>query len=309
MTSIAWGIANAVAIVVLPWPVIGLINRTKALWSGRRGPPLLQSLHDVRRLLRKTPVYSSVTTPLFRVTPWIGLGASLLSAALVPVAGGAAIVSFDFDFIALAYLWGLGRAALMLGALDTGSSFEGMGAAREATFAALVEPALLLVLGALTIVTGEHSLAGALVVPLGSAPAVVVWAACAASLAIVVQAEAARMPVDDPTTHLELTMIHEVMVLDHSGPDLAAVQATAGLKLTLGLALIATLLNPFASGSSPALALLGNVVLIGFGAVAVGTVESLMARLQLRVVPRYLLLAAGAGAVAVLATTWQGVAS
>jgi formate hydrogenlyase subunit 4 len=297
--------ANVVAFCVLPWIVVGAISRTKALWSGRKGPPILQSAYDVLRLLRKTPVYSATTTPVFRLTPYVGLAATLAAGIVVPLLGVPPIVSFGYDFIWFAYLWGLGRLALMLGALDTGSSFEGMGASREATYATLVEPALLMVLGALCAVTGNDTLVGALGIHLASGPAVVAWLASLFALLVVVQAEGARMPVDDPTTHLELTMIHEVMVLDHSGPELAVIQTGAAVKLTLGISLVAALLNPWSGTDRVAAAIGANLVLTLAIAVLFGTVESLVARLQLRVLPRYLLTAVVAGGVALLATTWQ----
>ncbi len=299
---------NLLVLLVLPWLLLGVVTRTKALWSGRKGPPLFQPLFDVIRLLRKRSVYSATTTAVFRVTPWIGLVTTLAAAAMVPVAGVAPLVSFPFDFVLLAYLWGLGRVALMLGALDTGSSFEGMGASREATYATLVEPAWFLVMGALVALGSEPSIGGALAARLSGPAAAVVIGAAAAALRVVVQAESARVPVDDPTTHLELTMIHEVMVLDHGGPELAAIQTAAAVKLTVGVALVSALLNPFYGGDRPALAAVTALGLaLALGAL-VGTIESLMARLQLRIVPRYLFVGVAAGAVALLATTWQGAA-
>jgi formate hydrogenlyase subunit 4 len=181
-----------------------------------------------------------------------------------------------------------------------------MGASREATYATLAEPALLLVLGALGALTGTHTLGGALGLHLGSGPAVVAWVASLFALLVVVQAEGARMPVDDPATHLELTMIHEVMVLDHSGPELAVIETSAAVKLTLGISIIAALLNPWSGTAHPGAAIAANLGLTIVIAILFGTVESLVARLQLRVVPRYLLTAVIAGGVALLATTWQG---
>lgn len=304
--TLALLLANVVAVCVLPWFVVGVVNRTRSRWSGRIGPPLFQSAFDVLRLVRKTPVYSRTTTAVFRLTPYVGLVAVVAAAVVVPILGVRPLVAFRYDFIWFAYLWGVGRLALMLGALDTGSPFEGMGASREATYATLVEPALLLVLGALCAVAGAESLSAALAFSPSNGATFVVWAASLAALLIVVQAEGARMPIDDPATHLELTMIHEGMVLDHSGPELAAIQTTSALKLTLGLALLASLLNPWAGSTSVELAIGVNLLLTLLLAVFVGTLESLLARLKLRVVPRYLLTAVVAAGIAVLATTWQG---
>jgi formate hydrogenlyase subunit 4 len=299
VSAAAFILANIVALFVMPIALIGTINRVKARWSGRRGPPIFQLAFDLVRLLRKTPVYSSVTTPVFRIAPLIVAITAIASACVVPLTGISAIVSFPFDFVWFAYVWGLGRVALILGALDTGSSFEGMGASREATFATLLEPVLFLVAGALCLHTGERALSHVLRPALDSGPAIVMWAAALVALLIVVQVESARMPIDDPTTHLELTMVHEVMILDHSGPELALVQLGAAMKLFVGIAVIATLANPWTPAS--ALAVIAIHVALCFGlAVLIGLSESLIARLKLRVVPQYIVVGLAAGGIALL---------
>jgi formate hydrogenlyase subunit 4 len=193
----------------------------------------------------------------------------------------------------------------MLGALDTGSSFEGMGASREATFSAILEPAFILVAGAACLVTGQRSFAALLSLRPTDGVLLVVWLASLVTLFIVVQVESARMPVDDPTTHLELTMVHEVMILDHSGPDLAALHAGSALKLTVGLSLLAALLNPLVGKFPAPVVAAANVALTLLLAVAIGTVESLIARLKLRAVPQYIFVALVAAGVALLATTFR----
>lgn len=297
-------LGNVLVLVVMPFLLTGIINRVKSLWAGRKGPPLFQPAWDVLRLLRKTSVYSVTTTPLFRIAPWVLLITSLASALVVPLLGSGALVSFGFDFVVLAYAWALGRVAVMLAALDTGSSFEGMGAAREATFSTLVEPALFLVLGALCLFSRTHSLHQALALRVVDGASAVAWAAALVCLLVVLQTETARMPVDDPTTHLELTMVHEVMVLDHAGPELAAIQVANAVKLLVGASMIATLLSPLAGAGTAASAALTLGLSVGV-AVLVGTVESLMARLKLRAVPQYVGVAIAAGAIALLATTWR----
>lgn len=296
-------VGHLLALGLLPIPFVGVINRTKALWAGRRGPPVFQTLFDLIRLLRKHPVYSDVTTPVFRVGPLVLLATTIVSAFFVPL-GGRAPLSFPFDFVAIAYLWGLGRIALILPALDTGSSFEGMGASREATYGALVEPALFLAFGALMLATGHRSLSEMLRLA-GTAPdRLAISATCALALFIVLQVEAARVPVDDPSTHLELTMIHEVMVLDHSGPDLAIVQYAAALKMTIGAVLLAALVNPFGpSELAPSLAT--SLVVVFLVAVAIGCVESLIARLRLRTLPKYIAVSAAAAFAALLLASWK----
>jgi formate hydrogenlyase subunit 4 len=296
--------ANLVALLAMPFLLAGVIQRVKSLWSGRKGPPILQLAYDVLRLLRKSVVYSTTTTPLFGVAPYVLLSTAVASACVVPLLGGTPLVSFPFDFVWLAYVWGLGRIAIMLAALDTGGAFEGMGTAREATFSTLTEPALFLVIGALCINSDTHTLHQALTPQLHGGAAIVVWAASIVALLIILQVELARMPVDDPSTHLELTMVHEVMVLDHSGPDLAAIHVGSAIKFMVGASMIATLLNPWA-GAHSVLAAAVNIALCIAVATVIGSIESLVARLKLRTVPQYIVIALSSGAIALLATGWR----
>jgi formate hydrogenlyase subunit 4 len=298
-------VANILALLVMPIFLVGTINRVKARWAGRVGPPIFQLAYDLWRLIRKTPVYSKVTTPAFRIGPVIVLVTAVASACIVPLAGTQSLVAFPFDFVWFAYVWSFGRVALMLGALDTGSSFEGMGASREATFATLLEPVLFLVAGALCLHGGVRSFEAALVPHLDGASAVVMWLAAIGALMVVIQVEAARMPVDDPTTHLELTMVHEVMILDHSGPELAMLHLGAATKLYVAISVAAMLLNPLAGDASIAavLAHLGICLAI---ALVLGMVESLIARLKLRVVPQYIVIGLVAAAIALLSMLGRG---
>jgi formate hydrogenlyase subunit 4 len=276
-----------VVLVLAPlWP--GIAAKTKALLTGRRGAPVLQLYYDLLRLMRKGAVYSTTTTWMFRLAPVAGVVTPVLAACLLPLDGRGSVTSFAGDFVAFAGLLALGRFLLVLAALDTGSSFEGMGASREAAFASLVEPALFLCFVVLALVSGQVSLSGML----GAAPepswrAAPSLAMVAVSLFFVLLAEASRVPVDDPATHLELTMIHEVAVLDHSGPDLALLLYGGALRMGLFAALPVIVLASRASLSAPlALVVLvaGTVVM----AVAVGVVESSMARLRLSRVPQLL---------------------
>lgn len=297
-------VAHLAALLGLPLLLLGLIVRVKALAAGRRGPPLLQPFFDVARLLGKRPVYSEVTTWVFRAGPPVVLATALLAGLMTPLLGAATPLGLPYDFVLVAYLWGLGRLAQVLAALDTGSAFEGMGASREATFSALVEPALFLALGTLAATSGRATFADLLAGGARGPAQWVVVAGCAAALFVVLLVEAARVPVDDPTTHLELTMIHEVMILDHSGPDLAFLQYGAALKLTSLAGLLAVLVNPVpaaAGGLAVAAGALGLTLLV---AVLVGLVESLTARLRLTSVPQLLLGALVSALVALLTSAW-----
>jgi formate hydrogenlyase subunit 4 len=284
---------GAIALILLVAPLLpGIAARTRAFLTGRRGSPVFQLYRDLWKHARKGAVYSTTTTVMFRLAPVAVLATALAALLMFPFDGRDAAVSFPGDAVALLYLFGLGRFLLVLGALDTGSSFEGMGASREVTFSSFVEPGLFLCLIVLTVVTGKLSLSGMLGPELGArwssaAPALVM---IGASLFVLLLAENARVPIDDPTTHLELTMIHEVMVLDHGGPDLAFIMYAAAVKLTLFAALVVTVLVPRNMvGPSTALGILiAGIVLV---AVAVGVVESATARLRLQKVP--LLIAAG----------------
>jgi formate hydrogenlyase subunit 4 len=286
-------IVHVLSALLLAPLLLGIINRTKAMFAGRDGPPLVQLYYDLWKLLNKGAVYSRTASWVFVAGPIIGLAAVTTALLITPLGGVAGFVAFPGDFLLLAYLLGLMRFVTVAAALDTGSSFEGMGASREVFFSALAEPALLLGLAALA--AQSHSLSlSAMYAKIGPAamssaagPALLL---VAAALGVVFLAENARIPVDDPNTHLELTMIHEVMVLDHGGPDLAMIQYAAALKLWVLGSLLTGILVPVRTGwwlvdLAAGLAGMGTV------AVATGVVESMMARLRLIRVPQVLVAA------------------
>lgn len=270
----------------------GVAAKTKAVLTGRRGAPLLQLYWDLFRLVRKDALYSTTTTWMFRLAPVAGVVTPLLALGLLPLDGRGALFGFTGDFVAFAALLALGRFTLVLAALDTGSSFEGMGASRDATFASLVEPALFLSFVVLALASGQLSLEGMLggaqALPWGAAAPALAMAAV--SLFFVLLSEASRVPVDDPATHLELTMIHEVTVLDYSGPDLALLLYGAALRMVLFAALPVGVLAFRARLPAPAAlgVLVAGLLTV---AVAVGVVESSMARLRLSRVPQFLVAA------------------
>ncbi len=285
------------ALVLSPL-LFGVINRTKALFAGRRGQPLLQTYFDLWKLLQKGAIYSRTTTWIFRAGPMVGLAAALTAAMLVPLGNFPALIAFPADFLLFAGLLGLMRFFTVVAALDTGSSFEGMGASREVFFSALTEPALFVILATLAQQTGQLSLSTMLEPGSGAhwLQAGPVLALVVVALMIVLLAENARIPVDDPNTHLELTMIHEVMALDHGGPDLAFILYSAGLKLWLFAALVVGIVLPATANAWLNLLLAtGGMFVV---AVIVGVIESIMARLRLVVVPQLLV---GAGALAAVA--------
>jgi len=294
-----WWVALALTLVVAP-ALPGIATRTKSLLTGRRGAPVAQLYYDLARLWRKGAVYSRTTTWVFRAAPIALLAATGAAAFLVPLDGRSAPLAFAGDFVAFAGLLALGRFALVLGALDTGSSFEGMGASREATFGGLGEAGLVLCFAALALATGATSmaamLAGAPSVWTTAGPAL---AMVAGSLFLLAIAEAGRVPVDDPATHLELTMIHEVMVLDHSGPDFAVIQYAAALKVALFTTILVDVLVPRA-GLPPVASLAVWLGALAAVAVAMGVVEAVMARLPLPRVPQFVVAAAVLPAFAII---------
>ena len=286
---------------------VGIVNRVKATFSGRHGKPLLQLYYDVFKLLRKGEVTGDGTTWVFSAGPVVELVSTLLALALMPLGGAASPFAFQGDFILCAYLLGMGRFATILAALDTGSAFEGMGASREALFGALTEPVLFLVL--LALITTAESMGVDRELSLstlfnGFAPQA--WMSGRPELVMLVfvmgvllLVENCRIPVDDPNTHLELTMIHEVMVLDHSGPNLAFIQYGAALKLWLFSALLTGLLLPAMPLWAHTPASLCGIFLT---ACAVGVVESVMARLRMHVVPALIGLAGSVAAFVLILT-------
>lgn len=285
--------------LVLSPLLLGVINKTKAFFGGRKGQPVLQLYWDLRKLLHKGAVYSRTTSWVFKAGPIVWLAAALAALLLVPFGHARALLGFQGDLILLAYLLGLMRFFVVIAALDTGSSFEGMGASREVQFSALAEPALLLSLAALARQMGKLSLTD---IYLTMSPQTLVTAGpamilVAGALLIVFLAENARVPVDDPNTHLELTMIHEVMVLDTSGPDLAFILYGSAIKMWVLGSLLVGVLLPVRTGrvALDILVAIGGMLTL---AVTTGVIESTMARLRMSRVPQ--LLGAG-GALAVLA--------
>ncbi|WP_053334990.1 respiratory chain complex I subunit 1 family protein [Thermoanaerobaculum aquaticum] len=277
-------------LVLLVAPLLlGLVGRVKAWMGRRRGAPLLQRYFDLAKLVRKGLVLSKTTTVFFFAGPAFSLSAVIAAFFLVPIAGEKAAIAFPGDFLLLAALLAVGRVATMLAAWDTGSSFEGMGASREGFISSLSEAPFFLSLLAMAVSTKATSLSamtggvsGELWSKQGSTLVLL-----AAVLFLLSLAENARVPFDDPTTHLELTMVHEVMVLDHSGPLLALVEAAVAVKMALFATLLVDLVVPWASlpGAWKAAVFAVGLLLV---AVAVGVVESIMARLRLVRVPHLL---------------------
>ena len=222
---------NTLLMIIVALAIPGVINRTRALLAGRQGLPFVQHLRNVNLLLRKGAVYSTTTTALFRIAPAVYLGAAIVAMLFIPVADLYPLISFEGDVICFAYTLALARIAIILAAMDTGSSFEGMGAAREALYGALIEPALMIGFATLAMFCGYTSFADIFEYEQSfNLHLTIVMLLTAYLFVKITFVESGRVPVDDPRTHLELTMIHEVMCLDYSGIDMAMIHIAGWLK-------------------------------------------------------------------------------
>lgn len=283
-------ILNFLLALLLAPVLFGVLNKVKAFFAGRKGPRIMQTWYDIFKLLRKGTVYSSSTTWIFRIAPAGTLAALFIAMLFLPLGFSDSPLGFQGDALLFLYMLGMGRMLTVLGALDTASSFEGMGAARELQFSVISEGTLLLFLAFLAIQSSSCELsvmlcAGKCSGWVISAPAMLL---SAAALYIVLLTECCRVPVDDPETHLELTMIHEAMILDNSGPDLALIHYGAGLKLWIFGSMLTALVIPGALWSPwiAAVVMTAGCFII---AVMVGITESMMARYRFLKVPQMLM--------------------
>jgi len=265
----------------------GLILRTKSIASGRKGPGILQPLKDVVRLFKKGSVYSDTTSIIFRIAPVIYFSSVIMACLVIPFGSHRGIVSFDGDFIFFAYILASGKFFSIIAAMDTGSSFEGMGASREALFSMFAEPAFFILIGSFALLTGNTSFYAIFSkLHLGSSITYTLGGLAAFVLVLIAMIENSRMPVDDPKTHLELTMIHEVMILDNSGFDLGLILTAGYLKFAMYRAIIADF---FIGDLGLSLAILLFLLVQAFFAVTVGLIESFMARFRMNHNPQFIL--------------------
>jgi formate hydrogenlyase subunit 4 len=265
----------------------GIIIRTKSIASGRKGPSLVQPVKDVIRLFRKGAVYSETTSIIFRIAPVIYFSSVLMACLVIPFGSYKGIVSFDGDFIFFAYILALGKFFSIISAMDTGSSFEGMGASREALYSMFAEPAFFILIGSFALLTGNTSFYDIFsTLHLGSSITYTLGGLAAFVLIMIAMIENSRMPVDDPKTHLELTMIHEVMILDNSGFDLGLILTAGYLKFAMYGAIIAGF---FIAELSLIWAVAAFLMIEVLFAVIVGLIESFMARFRMSHNPQFIL--------------------
>jgi formate hydrogenlyase subunit 4 len=265
----------------------GIIIRTKSICSGRKGPGIFQPVKDVIRLFKKGAVYSNTTSFIFQIAPSIYVASIIMAILIIPFGQYKGIISFEGDFVFFAYVLGVGKFFNIISALDTGSSFEGMGASREALFSMFAEPAFFILMGSFALLTGHTSFQEIFSsLHFGSSISYILGMLAMVVLAMIAMVENSRMPFDDPNTHLELTMVHEVMILDNSGFDLGMILYATHLKFAMYGALIANLFM----GSAPLYItipiFLGIQILF---AISIGLLESFIARFRMNHNAQYIL--------------------
>ena len=289
LQAISLVVAQTIVLLAVSPFIVGLIRKVKARLQVRRGASVFQPYADLAKLFRKQPVVSTTTSWIFTVTPYILFASTLTAGLLVPVFVSRMPLAFAGNIIALVYLLALGTFFLILAGLDAGSAFGGMGSSREAIVASLTEPAMILSIFAIALTAGSTNLSTivhktALLEGIVTDPSPHLMAL--AALFIVAIAETGRVPVDNPATHLELTMIHEAMILEYSGRYLALVEWAAGLKLMVFLTLIANVFAPWGIATSVEPTALGvglvtYLVKVSGLAVLIGVIESMFAKLRL----------------------------
>ena len=289
LQAIALTTGQALVLLVVAPGIVGLIRKVKARFQCRRGASLFQPYADLAKLFRKQPVVSTTTSWIFTATPYIVFSSTLTAGLLVPVFASQIPLNFAGNIIALVYLFALGTFFLILAGLDAGSAFGGMGSSRESIVASLTEPAMIMAIFAIALTAGSTNLSTivhktALLEGIVTDPSPHLMAL--AALVIVTIAETGRVPVDNPATHLELTMIHEAMVLEYSGRYLALVEWAAGLKLLVFLTLIANIFAPWgiATTLTPTALSIGMAAYlfkVAALAVLIGVMECMFAKMRL----------------------------
>ncbi|MFO7447841.1 MAG: NADH-quinone oxidoreductase subunit H [Ignavibacteriaceae bacterium] len=283
---------------------VGLVNKQKAIFTGRAGAGIFQPYYDLKRILRKETIRAHNASFISSISPVINLIALVTAAAMLPNGFSRPLISFEGDIILFAYMLGLARFFQILAAMDIGSSFEGMGAAREATFAVFAEPIFFFTLGSIAFISGLTSIYEIFYsIRLDNVSYIIFIVVCSISVFILAVTECSRMPVDDPNTHLELTMIHEVMILDNSGVDLFLYQYSSYVKLFIYAILEASFFYPFSVQSYTAGVIIFIVVIVMLSA-ALATVETVASRFKMINIPHYLLFATAIGILNLLIYTF-----
>jgi formate hydrogenlyase subunit 4 len=288
LQAIALTVSQAIVLIAVSPAIVGLIRKVKARLQCRQGAGILQPYADLKKLFRKQPVVSTTTSWIFTVTPSIVFASTITAGLLVPAFASQMPLNFAGNIIAFVYLLALGTFFLILAGIDAGSSFGGMGSSREAIVASLTEPAMIMAIFAIALSAGSTNISTIVhkTASLGIVTGPSSHLMALAALFIVTLAETGRVPVDNPATHLELTMIHEAMLLEYSGRHLALLEWASGIKLLVLLTLIANVFTPWgiATSLTPTALSIGlsvYVLKVAALAVLIGTIECMFAKLRL----------------------------
>jgi formate hydrogenlyase subunit 4 len=277
---------SLILILIASLFISGIILRVKSISAGRKGPDIFQPIKDVWRLFKKGSVYSQTTSFVFQIAPVIYFSSVVMAVLVVPFGPFKGIISFDGDFIFFAYVLALGKFFSIISAMDTGSSFEGMGASREALYSMFAEPAFFILMGSFALLTGHTSFFEIFsTLHLGSYITYALGIMATFVLGMIAMIENSRMPIDDPKTHLELTMVHEVMILDNSGFDLGLILSAGYLKFAIYGMLIADL---YIGGLSLLYAIPVFLLMQVVFSVSIGLIESFMARFRMSHNPQFI---------------------
>ncbi len=302
--EILQGLISIIVIIGIAPLFAGFINKQKAILTGRIGAPVLQPYYDLLRLFKKETINAKSSSFISQISPLVNFIVIIVAAAMLPIGYWKPLISFNGDIILFAYTLGLARFFQILAAMDIGSSFEGMGASREATFALFAEPIFFFTLGSVAFISGLTSIYDIYhSIRLDNISYIVFIIICSISAFILAITECSRMPVDDPNTHLELTMIHEVMILDNSGFDLFLYLYSSYIKLFIYAILEISFFYPFSAKSY----LLGIVIFI-IGSIilslTLAIVETITSRFKMKNIPQYLLFATAIGILNLLIYTF-----
>ena len=273
-------VLNILFLLIMPFFMVGLIKKTKAFFGGRKGISIFQPFYDFVKLLKKGQVISSSTSWIFKIAPLVIFSSVIFAGLFAPIFYGKAIIELECAFVVFSYLLGFSKFFAIISALDTGSSFEGMGSSREACFTTLIEPAFFIILASIAVLTGNSTFNSiSMILTSTGAFGLLITIMMVAAIFIMLLVECSRVPVDDPETHLELTMIHEVMILDNSGFDLALITYASGIKMAILSAIIVNLILPSAlNGALFAVLFVALTLLL---AIIIGIIESMMARIRM----------------------------
>lgn len=286
--------AQMLLVLALAPLLVGFTRKVKARLLRRIGPPLLQPYRDLAKLMRKEAIVADSASWLFRAAPYMIFVATWVAAALVPTFATGLIFSWTADLIAITALLGSARFFLALVGMDVGTSFGGIGSSREAMFATLAEPAMIMIVFTVALVAGSTQLSSVVGYMLSNASLRVSLGLALFGLMIVAIAENGRIPVDNPATHLELTMVHEAMILEYSGRHLAVIELAAALKLLLYVSMIACIFAPWGlapAGAGPAAFAIGAaayLVKLAVGATLLAIFETAIAKMRVFRVPEFL---------------------